>query len=877
MMSEAVLTSTNTNVMNNCEETPKPETPLTMTQSIGGNTFKIGSFHSMELSELNTVRLNDLPEITQRDSNVIINSLKPKTINTDNKITTSQTHLMPNKLNEPDNLSFDIACLYLNDVLHIRPPQKKIRLKSDGIFGLKIVTPIRCYKIIKSWIWGHLIYIIIWCYMWLSVFEPPNYNTNNIDGIRDNISHIPRWTKLVQIYFIIMIAIDVSLRMISHDKKFVGKWVYLIMFLLLFNIILVILSFFISKTNKQFIGLYLKFRVTRPLYLFYKSRDLKKLSRSILQGLPSLFEVVLLIILTLMMFGFVGYTFFYESGLIGKNPNFKDFGASFYNLLVLTTTANFPDIMMPSYTEHESAFIFFFIFNVIGIYFLMSLVLAVVYNNYSDHITKNVEKIVKIRNYGVKQAFRVLTYHQNHESNIHSSTDNLLNHNKNKKNKKRNNNNNINGSKTILKKSSKKYIEVIYYNTFLKLMKSMRPDIKNMVSKSYEWDEQILYIYIALTGKDYIPDDPTSVDYGIDWIHFKRIVSFMDIEIEKDIAKAKRYSIMRKQRLNANILSANKHKKRFTMENMKICWYRVRLFLISFWQWKKEIKICSDKMKHRISFSRRNTSSFVTHDRKATGGNIKFMKRANNGDMPMSPNTISKLRSALDDNNVNSIPNDDKGWNYVTISTNQVVNILVVVSTVLVVVDVYNPGKYDAIALAFVYIFLIEVVLKIIAFGFKGYLSDNFNKLDFVISVSAFVLEVILANTIRIVIIFRMIRMLRILRAFTRFRVILRTTKAVLQSFTGLFVLEFCLTYIYSIIGMELFGGLINKNITETLCLDEVNANPDPLVAKFWCNIYDGYYYNNNFNSFTESLVIQMELIVVNNWYVTNIYLYICI
>ena len=46
-------------------------------------------------------------------------------------------------------------------------------------------------------------------------------------------------------------------------------------------------------------------------------------------------------------------------------------------MLVLITTANFPDIMLPSYDRHSLAALFFVVYLVIGLYFLMNLVLAV--------------------------------------------------------------------------------------------------------------------------------------------------------------------------------------------------------------------------------------------------------------------------------------------------------------------------------------------------------------------------------------------------------------------------------------------------------------------------------------------------------------------
>ena len=70
--------------------------------------------------------------------------------------------------------------------------------------------------------------------------------------------------------------------------------------------------------------------------------------------------------------------------------------------------------MMPSYDKSEWTALFFFFYNVLGIYFLMALVLAVIYNNYSDHILRDVERIKLVRERAVNATFKVLTWHQNH-------------------------------------------------------------------------------------------------------------------------------------------------------------------------------------------------------------------------------------------------------------------------------------------------------------------------------------------------------------------------------------------------------------------------------------------------------------------------------
>eukprot|EP01084_Bolivina_argentea_P225374 380878_1 len=65
------------------------------------------------------------------------------------------------------------------------------------------------------------------------------------------------------------------------------------------------------------------------------------------------------------------------------------------------------------------------------------------------------------------------------------------------------------------------------------------------------------------------------------------------------------------------------------------------------------------------------------------------------------------------------------------ISTEYFVNLLVMLSTIFVIMDVYHlSAKIDVFAIIIIYAFLAEVVLKMMAFGTRGYLNDNFNKLE---------------------------------------------------------------------------------------------------------------------------------------------------
>ena len=55
---------------------------------------------------------------------------------------------------------------------------------------------------------------------------------------------------------------------------------------------------------------------------------------------------------------------------------------AFYHMMILLTTANFPDIMLPSYEENWLTCFFFIGFLCIVLYFLLSILLANVYTKF---------------------------------------------------------------------------------------------------------------------------------------------------------------------------------------------------------------------------------------------------------------------------------------------------------------------------------------------------------------------------------------------------------------------------------------------------------------------------------------------------------------
>ena len=60
-------------------------------------------------------------------------------------------------------------------------------------------------------------------------------------------------------------------------------------------------------------------------------------------------------------------------------------------MIILLTTANYPDIMLPSYEVNHSYFLFFFVYLVIGLFLILNLLLAIFYSNFKYRFNMAIE------------------------------------------------------------------------------------------------------------------------------------------------------------------------------------------------------------------------------------------------------------------------------------------------------------------------------------------------------------------------------------------------------------------------------------------------------------------------------------------------------
>ena len=107
-------------------------------------------------------------------------------------------------------------------------------------------------------------------------------------------------------------------------------------------------------------------------------------------------SVIIISIFLYVAFAALIWYFLFKFSLEGFNY-FPLAHQSFYTMLTLLTTANFPDVMLPAYYESRINCLFFIGYLVFGLYFLQNILLAVVFDNYKRQLVEKVDDHTETR------------------------------------------------------------------------------------------------------------------------------------------------------------------------------------------------------------------------------------------------------------------------------------------------------------------------------------------------------------------------------------------------------------------------------------------------------------------------------------------------
>uniref|UniRef100_A0A672MF09 Two pore calcium channel protein 1-like n=1 Tax=Sinocyclocheilus grahami TaxID=75366 RepID=A0A672MF09_SINGR len=282
---------------------------------------------------------------------------------------------------------FDLATVYVSDAQYNR-----------NIFFDTSPQAVRLYLLYNHWFMQTLVYAFIIVNLALALFEDPA------------VVPLPIWaTSTIEI--ICLSAFSVRMvhyaKVIPKDKFWKDPK----------NICIIVVLSFIDLTiygalkSTGYFAIRWS-RVLRPLLLVNvtEGRQLRRAFRSIRNALPQISYVFLLFMFSVLVFSLVALKLFGKRGLltIDGSPYFTDYLDIVFDLYVLVTTANSPDVIFSA--THNIVFftIFFILYIIINTYTFMSFFLAVVYSNYKKHLKEEVRQLVKARRFKMCRAFSLL-------------------------------------------------------------------------------------------------------------------------------------------------------------------------------------------------------------------------------------------------------------------------------------------------------------------------------------------------------------------------------------------------------------------------------------------------------------------------------------
>lgn len=144
----------------------------------------------------------------------------------------------------------------------------------------------------------------------------------------------------------------------------------------------------------------------RVVFLIMTIRELRMCAVTLVGIVGTYLNVLALSLLFLLFASWLAYVTF-EDTLQGKTK-FTSYGTTLYQMFVLFTTSNNPDVWVPAYKSSRWYALFIVIYVLLGVYFLTNLILAVIYDSFKEQLAKQLAQIDSIRKTILQKAFDLI-------------------------------------------------------------------------------------------------------------------------------------------------------------------------------------------------------------------------------------------------------------------------------------------------------------------------------------------------------------------------------------------------------------------------------------------------------------------------------------
>lgn len=297
------------------------------------------------------------------------------------------------------------ACELINDAIHGREP-KLHRLEAG---------PLAVNKFLRHSLTNWALFLVCMVQMALIMFEPPaRMDGYCIPGVRSEhdlfgepycesapaVLGVEAAVAMVYITYIILSMYDHGVY--QYFRRSHNLWWVFLTSILTMDVLVAWLSDFS----------YLRFsRALRPGFLLLLDRSTRDIYKIAVMTLPKLVELILLFLGLHFLYAVMGmhvfkdlYTkkvYYDPANDISPFPQgsandlddsvfraFQNWGGTLTTLYVLLTTENYPEVVFPAYFQSTFNLAYFLSFIIIGVFFFLNLLLAVMAESYTETVTK---------------------------------------------------------------------------------------------------------------------------------------------------------------------------------------------------------------------------------------------------------------------------------------------------------------------------------------------------------------------------------------------------------------------------------------------------------------------------------------------------------